>query len=135
MPTESKTYGDIPLYQNPLIGRCPYLVQRGVSFNFIPHWHGEIEILYLPPTTGDTQSVVQTVICEGERYCLRERDALIIGSGMVHSLEAEREGLPLLTLEIGFPLLGEDFEWFARRRFARPLLRFSEHVPTPLLLL
>ena len=62
-------------------------------------------------------------------------DALIIGSGMVHSLEAEREGLPLLTLEIGFPLLGEDFEWFARRRFARPLLRFSEHVPTPLLLL
>ena len=134
MPAETVSRGDTPLYQNPLVGRCPFFVNSGIGIDFIPHWHGEIEILYIMPVSGDTQPAL-TVICEGERFCLRERDALIISSGMVHSLQTERKDFPMLTLEMGFPLLGEDFDRFARKRFEAPLLRFSEDVPPALLVL
>lgn len=132
MTTENILRTDTPLYQYPLTGRCPFLLNYGTSGDYIPHWHGEIELLYVAPVTGDSHPV-QTVICEGLRFSLRERDVLIISSGMVHSLQAERKDFPLLTLEMGFPLLGEDFDRFVRKRFASPLLRFSEDVPRALL--
>ena len=43
---------DSPIYQNPLVGRCPYhaAIVRSV---FQSHWHSEMELLYLLPGSGD----------------------------------------------------------------------------------
>lgn len=84
------------------------------------HWHSEMEIFYLMPDSGP-----MTVYIEGQPYPLKARDMLIVPSAAVHRIEVSEEKNQVLRLDIGYPLLGENFRPFTERRFVSPWYSFA----------
>ena len=117
------------LYQNPLTGKCPYHLSCDHPQPFQVHWHGEMEIFYLLPESGPGVITVDGEEHVPIEHTLSARNVYFVGSTVVHSLTSASPDAVLLVLEMGFPLLGEDFNLFARHRFAEPLLRFGEDAP------
>lgn len=111
-----------PFYQNPLVGKCPFHAHCEKLGIFTPHWHGELEIMYLPPDSGPAVIKVDDV-----RYTLKARDAFLIDSTLVHSIEKVENNTYCLILEMGFPLLGTDFNLFAKNKFKNSFISFSEN--------
>lgn len=109
---------DSPIYQNPLVGRCPYHAAI-VSSVFQSHWHSEMELLYLLPGSG-----AAAIRVDGERIALAPRELYIIDSTRIHSVESVDNGCGMLVLEVGYGLLGEDFAYFAKHRFVEPRISF-----------
>ena len=84
-----------------------------------------MEIFYLMPGSASI-----TLFIEGNPYILSERDMLIVPSSAVHRIEAPDKNNKVLRLDIGYPLLGENFRPFTERRFINPLYSFS-HLSCP----
>lgn len=114
-----------PVYQCPVTGIVPFRAAFKSHGSFGDHWHSEIEIFYLMPGSSPI-----TVVIEEVPYRLSERDMLIVPSAAVHRIEATDEPNRVLRLDIGYPLLGENFRPFTENRFARPYISLSsEHDP------
>lgn len=111
------------VYQRPVTGIVPFRASFKSHGSFGDHWHSEIEIFYILP-----ESAPITVVIEEVPYKLYERDMLIVPSSAVHRIEVSDKENKVLRLDIGYPLLGENFRKFAERRFLEPYHSFSrEH--------
>ena len=66
-----------------------------------------------------------TVVIEEVPYLLSERDMLIVPSAAVHRIEAPDGQNKVLRLDVGYPLLGENFRPFTENRFSTPHLSLS----------
>lgn len=108
-----------PFYQSPSTGTVPFRAICKSHRSFDDHWHNEIEIFYVMPKGGSI-----TVYIEGTPYCLYERDMLVVPSAAVHRIEAPHNN-KVLRLDIGYPLLGENFRPFMEQRFNDPFYSFS----------
>jgi len=104
-----------PLYQSPVTGIVPFRASLKSHGSFGDHWHSEIEIFYLMPG-----SLPITVFIEEIPYFLCERDMLVVPSTAVHRIEAADKQNKVLRLDIGYPLLGENFKPFSEQRFIQP---------------
>ncbi|MCX7710594.1 MAG: AraC family transcriptional regulator [Clostridia bacterium] len=85
---------------------------------FPPHWHEEIEIIYVLDET-------LKVGLNNEVYCLNPRDILLAGAGDVHSFipQPKRSRRIILQFELS---VFESFSTVMRdRRFLSPLIRFD----------
>ena len=102
-------------YQCPVTGIVPFRASFKSHGSFGDHWHSEIEIFYLVP--GSTPI---TVVIEEVPYRLSERDMLIVPSAAVHRIEVSDSKNKVLRLDIGYPLLGENFKPFTENRFIEP---------------
>ena len=109
-----------PIYQCPVTGIVPFRASLKSHSAFGDHWHSEIEIFYLVPGSAPI-----TVVIEEVPYKLSERDMLIVPSAAVHRIEVSDQQNKVLRLDIGYPLLGENFKPFAERRFVEPHHSFS----------
>ena len=110
-----------PVYQCPVTGTVPFRASFKSHGSFGDHWHSEIEVFYLMP-----ESASITVFIEEVPYDLSEREMLIVPSAAVHRIEVSDQPNKVLRLDIGYPLLGENFTPFARRRFAKLHHSFSD---------
>lgn len=110
-----------PIYQCPVTGIVPFRASFKSHGSFGDHWHSEIEIFYLMP-----ESTSITVFIEEVPYNLSEREMLIVPSAAVHRIEVSDQHNKVLRLDIGYPLLGENFRPFAERRFVEPHHSFSK---------
>ncbi len=109
------------IYQSPVTGVVPFRASFKSHKNCSDHWHSEIEIFYLMPASGPI-----TVYIEGEPYPLRGRDMLVVPSAAVHRIEVSKADNQVLRLDIGYPLLGENFRPFTERRFTNPRYCFAD---------
>ena len=122
---EKSGLGKQPIYQCPVTGIVPFRASFKSHGTFGNHWHSEIEIFYLMP-----ESASITVVVEEVSYHLFERDMLIVPSAAVHRIEVSDQQNKVLRLDVGYPLLGENFRPFAERRFLEPYHSFSgDHDP------
>ena len=110
-----------PIYQCPVTGIVPFRASLKSHGPFDDHWHSEIEIFYLMPGSAPI-----TVVIEEVPYPLSERDMLIVPSAAVHRIEVSDEPNKVLRLDIGYPLLGENFRPFTENRFAEPYISLSD---------
>ena len=101
-----------PVYQCPVTGVVPFRVSCKSHSSFGDHWHSEIEIFYLMPGSASI-----TVFIEEIPYALSERDMLIVPSTAVHRIEASDQQNRLLRIDIGYPLLGDNFRALTQIRF------------------
>ena len=115
MKSQSNYGRQQPIYQCPVTGIVPFRASFKSHGSFGDHWHSEIEIFYLMP--GSTSI---TVVIEEVPYLLSERDMLIVPSAAVHRIEVSDTSNKVLRLDIGYPLLGENFLPFTENRFAQP---------------
>lgn len=92
-------------YQSPLCEDIPYQVSVGHPAVFSAHWHGEIEIIYV------LHGSVKTTVC-GQHYSLSARNAVIVGSAEVHSVDAVSADSQMLVVEMGYQFLGCSFRKF-----------------------
>jgi len=109
------------LYQNPLTGKCPYQAYCCSVASFREHWHGEMEIIYVLPDSSPV-----TIFADERYHVLSARNAYLVQSTTVHALTEASPDSNVLILEMGYPLLGEDFNVFARHRFQTPHIRFGD---------
>lgn len=116
-----------PLYQSPVTGIVPFRASFKSHGSFGDHWHSEIEIFYLMPESSSI-----TVFIEDIPYFLCERDMLIVPSTAVHRIEATDKQNKVLRLDIGYPLLGENFKPFSEKRFINSHYSFSKATSSPL---
>ena len=100
-----------PFYQSPLSGDSPYQITYGPHHvTFAPHWHSEIEMLYVA-----CGSIVVTV--DGATLSVGNGQAAFVSSAEIHSLDAIEPGSHILVAEIGYKLLGAGFSLFSGRTF------------------
>ncbi len=125
-PTVSRP-GRLPFYETPSTGIVPFRASYKSHLDFGDHWHSELEIFYMMSGNGSV-----TVFIEGTPYCLSERDMLIIPSTSVHRIEVSDKGNKVLRLDIGYPLLGENFRPFTERRFVDLFHSFSNETSSEL---
>ena len=112
-----------PIYQCPVTGIVPFRASFKSHGAFGDHWHSEIEVFYLMPGSAPI-----TVVIEEVSYKLSERDMLVVPSATVHRIEVTDQQNKVLRIDIGYPLLGENFKPFAECRFVEPYHSFSgEH--------
>lgn len=104
-----------PVYQCPVTGIVPFRASCKCHKPFEDHWHSEIEIYYIMPESSSI-----TVYIDGTPYPLFERDMLIVPSAAVHRIEVSEEKNRVLRLDIGYPLLGENFRPFTEKQFITP---------------
>lgn len=105
----------LPVYQCPVTGIIPFRASFKSHGSFGDHWHSEIEIFYIMP-----ESASITVFVDGIAYQLSERDMLIVPSAAVHRIEVSDLNNKVLRLDIGYPLLGENFRPFTEKQFVTP---------------
>ncbi len=123
MPDKQTAFrpGRPPFYEIPSTGIVPFRASYKSHRDFGDHWHSELEIFYLMSGSGSL-----TVFVEGNPYCLSERDMLIVPSTAVHRIEVSDKENKVLRLDIGYPLLGENFRPFTERRFVNLFHSFSK---------
>ena len=114
------------LYQKLLLGNQPYLISVGTASVFEIHRHPEIELSYCLEGSYD-------IICENKRYTLSAGDLAVIAPMAAHEIPDNNDtSCRSMTIELGYPLLGEYFEAFTRLdahcRFCRKTDLF--HVPS-----
>lgn len=115
MKKQSNSVRQQPVYQCPVTGIAPFRASFKSHGPFGDHWHSEIEIFYLMPGSAPI-----TVVIEEVPYLLSERDMLVVPSAAVHRIEVSDKPNTVLRLDVGYPLLGENFRPFAENRFAEP---------------
>lgn len=123
MPDKQPVFrpGRPPVYEIPSTGIVPFRASYKSHRDCGDHWHSELEIFYLMSGSGSL-----TIFVEGTPYCLSERDMLIIPSTAVHRIEVSDKENKVLRLDIGYPLLGENFRAFTERRFTSLFHSFSK---------
>ena len=110
-----------PVYHCPVTGIVPFRASFKTHKPFGDHWHSEIEIFYIMPESSSI-----TVFIDGTPYPLSERDMLIVPSAAVHRIEVSEQKNKVLRLEIGYPLLGENFRPFTEKQFLTPYYQLSK---------
>ena len=110
-----------PVYQNPVTGSTPFRASLKNHGAFCDHWHGEMEIFYTMPGSGPVNIYV-----EGHLYHLTQRSMLVIPSTCVHRIEPCGCDNLLLRLDVGYPLLGENFRPFSEKHLDNPYYSFCD---------
>lgn len=82
---------------------------------FPPHWHEEMEIIYVVEGNID-------IGLNHEIHTLNTRDILMIGPGEVHHFLDGQETRKILVVQFGMALLDQSFSIFGDRRFVTPLI-------------
>lgn len=91
------------IYQKMLIGETPYFVFLNHAEPFESHRHHEMELSFCLEGSYN-------IACEGREYTLTAGDLALIPSMAAHAVPPQPEsGRKALTLELGYPLLGEYF--------------------------
>lgn len=107
------------IYQKMLSGETPYVFRVSPVASFEKHRHPEIELCYC--TEGTYQ-----IICENTRYTLTAGDFLIIGSMVAHEIVLGSAPARHTVLELGYALLGNDFDAFTSRSAVFGIYKRSE---------
>jgi len=103
-----------PIYIKPQTGRYPYYAWQGRAVSFNSQWHTEMEILYLMPHSEPLDFYIEEVC-----HHLQPRDLLLLDSTIVHRADDLGLNNHVVVMQIGYPLLGENFCFFTERRFIR----------------
>lgn len=102
-----------PRYQAPFIGKRSFWVSGcGAIDDFPPHWHGEVELIYLLSGSGSL-----AVTIDGREFLLKAGDVVLIAGAQVHSGRIVDPDAEIAVIEMGFSLLGEDFFPLIGRQF------------------
>ncbi len=102
-------------YEYPLNGVYPFYLYHCNSITFTAHWHYELEAIYL--LAGKA-----TVRVDGHDYALQGGDVLCISCSSLHESVSHSADFDALVLKLGFNLLGTDFDCFAGKQFANPVI-------------
>lgn len=95
------------LYQKLLVGSNPFYISAGKASAFEIHRHPELELSYC--LKGE-----YSIVCENRRHTLKEGDFAIVAPMAAHEIPANTEPGEMLTIEVGYALLGEFFNAFAQ---------------------
>ena len=93
------------------------------SLEFPPHWHEEIEIIYM--LDGNMQ-----VGLNNETYILGPRDIFLIGRGNVHHFISSVEPNHSVIIQFGLSFFGSFSSIIRNAQFVSPLLEFSKKLDT-----
>lgn len=97
----------------------PFILKFADSLEFPPHWHEEIEMVYM--LEGNMQ-----VGLNNKTYLLEPRDILLIGRGNVHYFNPPAEPNQSVIIQFGLSLFGSFSSILRDGQFVRPLLGLSK---------
>lgn len=97
----------------------PFHLGFSDNLEFPPHWHEEIEIVYM--VEGNMQ-----VGHNNETYLLGPRDILLIGRGNVHHFISPVEYNQSVIIQFGLSLFGSFSSIIRDVQFVRPLLEYPK---------
>jgi AraC-like DNA-binding protein len=101
--------------QNLLEPSFPFTIFLSEKTHFPPHWHGEMEIVYV--LEGSIE-----VGLGHELYTLGPRDIFIIGSGQVHHFPLQTQDSKLVFIQFGPAFFDSYSAVMSDRRLTHPLL-------------
>ena len=107
------------LYQKLLMGNKPYFISVGSGDAFEIHRHPEVEINYC--IEGNCN-----IICENKQYTLFEGDLAVIFPMSSHEIPVQSSPCKILTIEVGYTLIGNSFDAFAMQNTNCFVYRKSE---------
>lgn len=101
--------------QNLLEPSFPFDLFYSENTQFPPHWHGEMELVYV--TEGRVK-----IGLNSEVYTLEPRDILIIGSGEVHHFPPQTQPTKMVFIQFGLSFFDSYSTVLNDRRLTHPLL-------------
>lgn len=93
------------IYQKLLMGSKPYFISVSKSVPFEMHRHPEIELTFCIDGSCD-------IICENHSYTLKAGDLAVIPPMAKHEIPVADSSCKKLTIEVGYSLLGDFFNFF-----------------------
>ncbi|HZJ83524.1 MAG TPA: AraC family transcriptional regulator [Clostridia bacterium] len=96
----------------------PFSLAVSNNLEFPPHWHEEVEIVYM--VEGDMQ-----IGLNNETFQLQERDIFLIGRGNVHHFTPPIKPNKSIIIQLGLPFFRSLSIIMENNQFLRPLLEFS----------
>lgn len=105
--------------RNLLDHSFPFDLFISENTQFPPHWHGEMEIVYL--LEGSVQ-----ISLDSEVYRLNPRDILLIGGGIVHSFLSQSTGCRMIIVQFGNVFFETYAAVLSDRRIIQPLLTYLD---------
>lgn len=104
--------------KNMLESDFPFRLWVSGYMEFGPHWHQEIEVIYM--LEGTMQVGLNSRI-----YTLKEKDILLIGGGDIHYFLPQHQWGKKLFVQFGLSLFDTHSAVMSDRRFIHPLLSKS----------
>lgn len=101
--------------RNLLDQSFPFDLFISENTQFPPHWHAEMEIVYL--LEGSVH-----ISLESENYILRPRDILLISGGIVHSFISQSQGCRMIIVQFGNVFFDTYAAVLSDRRIIQPQL-------------
>lgn len=105
--------------KNRLESDFPFFLSVVDNLEFPPHWHKEIEIVYI--IKGEME-----VGLNNETYVLGARDIFLIGGGHVHYFIPKSNHSQSVIIQFGLSFFESFSSIISDRRFVRPLLGVSK---------
>ncbi|MDP4164921.1 MAG: AraC family transcriptional regulator [Bacillota bacterium] len=104
--------------QNLLDPSFPFALFFSEKTQFPPHWHGEMEIVYV--LEGEAK-----VGLNNQVYSLNQHDIFLIGSGQVHHFPLQTDACTLIFIQFGLAFFDSYSAIMSDRRLTHPLLSRS----------
>lgn len=110
------------LHQRELVSSdFPFRLFESGNLEFPPHWHEEIEMVYV--LEGEIDVGVNNRL-----YKLNPKDILLIGGRDIHSFSSQNIQSKLVIIQFKLSLFDSLSSMFGDRRFVRPLLQHSRRL-------
>lgn len=107
------------LYQKLLMGNKPYFLSVGSVSAFETHRHPEIELSCCLQGHYD-------IICEKKQYTLNMGDFAVVSPMAAHEIPQNNTFCRHITIELGYILLGEHFDFFTNQNSSCRIYKKSE---------